>query len=417
MRVISSIVYCCALGVASGCVADPTDPGGGGGGDGFQAIKMPPGKEAINFSGVYCTSPTQCVVTVSTNDFAGVYPVSATALGDVIVDGKYPGALPTAAGVLGDVPFVGFDKTRNGIVARAGAAGVFVSATGDITQKSSWTFTPMGKADGASLALNDQAQIQVDATGKWLFLTELGVVYGSASAPSATTVWTKLWSPQSTPTVPANFNTQFTADPTLCDSDVTAGAVPFISNPAFISQDGGIIMHPADGIMQRGTTKAGVCISTDHGQHFYSVAFADVPAANNAGPHGLTCTDNNHCFAIHGLDFVSDPYIYTTSNAALAKTSTWTKATLPASITAASGVSLRAIFFAPDGMHGWCVGDINHKALMLRTTDAGKTWADVSASVATVASSDIYNGFAIDNDHIWIVGRSGTLAFTATAQK
>ncbi|HPH66880.1 MAG TPA: hypothetical protein PLF40_14085 [Kofleriaceae bacterium] len=419
MRVISSFIYGSLLvSLAAGCVTDPADPNdpGGGGSGGFHAIKMPAGKENLNFSGVYCASATQCVATANLSGIGGVYALGDTDLGELLVDGTYPGPVPTAADQLGDVNFVGIDKSRSGVIARAGTSGAFVSATGDITKKASWSVASMGKADGASLPLNDQAQL-VDTAGKWLFLNELGFVYSSPTAPGPSTVWTKLWSPQATPSVPANFPSMYSADPTLCDSDLTGGAVPFISNPAFISPDGAVIVHPAGGISQKGTAKPGVCISTDKGAHFYSAPFADVADVDNAGPHGVTCTDNNHCVALHGLDFVGDPYIYTTANATMGKASTWTKATLPASVTGASNVSLRAVFFAPDGKHGWCVGDISHDPLLLKTVDGGKTWTDSSASVASVATRELNNGFALDADHIWLVGNKGTVVATATAQK
>lgn len=90
---------------------------------------------------------------------------------------------------------------------------------------------------------------------------------------------------------------------------------------------------------------------------------------------------------------------------------------LPAGVTMGSETTLSGIFFAPDKMHGWTVGNLNHHALLLRTTDGGKTWQDVSDRVQGVKDNDLYNGFALDNDHIWLVGRFGTLMATRTAQQ
>ena len=54
----------------------------------------------------------------------------------------------------------------------------------------------------------------------------------------------------------------------------------------------------------------------------------------------------------------------------------------------------------------------------MRTTDAGHTWSDVSSQVSGLqGAADLYNGFALDQDHIWVVGRFGFIAATARAQQ
>ncbi len=420
--VLSFLVACSGSGPGSdgGTGGGGGTTGGGAGGGtaaaGFRKITLPTDKQTLNFSGIYCTSATQCVATANISGIGYVYSMSDTAVGDLLVDGTYPGPVPTAADQLGDVTFVGIEKSRSGVIARAGASGVYVSAVGDITKAASWTVVKMGTSDGSNLGLNDQAQL-VDVSGQWLFINEIGYVYSSPSAPGPAASWTKLWSPLASPAVPSDFATQFAADPTLCKSDVTAGAVPFVSNPAFVSQDGNMVVYPAGGMGQNGTASPGVCISTDKGRKFYSVPFMNAPATTNAGPHGVTCLDNNRCLAMHGLDFVENPYIYVTANAAMGKASIWTKATLPANISSSADVSLRAIFFAPNGQNGWCVGDNNNAPLLLKTTNGGTTWTDVSASVAGLASNQLYSGFAFDENHIWVVGKNGIALATSTAQQ
>jgi hypothetical protein len=66
---------------------------------------------------------------------------------------------------------------------------------------------------------------------------------------------------------------------------------------------------------------------------------------------------------------------------------------------ASETVSLRALFFSLDGMHG------------------GRTWSDVSSQVQGIADKALVSGFALDNDHVWIGGRLGALIATDTAQK
>ena len=78
---------------------------------------------------------------------------------------------------------------------------------------------------------------------------------------------------------------------------------------------------------------------------------------------------------------------------------------------------ISAIFFAPDGVHGWAVGNLSRKPLMLRTTDSGHSWTDVSAQVASIAQSDLQSGFALDANKVWVVGRYGFVGMTSSAQQ
>jgi hypothetical protein len=398
-------------GAITGTTGATTGTTGSTTGGGWHAIAMPAGQDDASVTAVYCTSGTKCIITTheNTGDPGGVFAATDSAVGDKLVDGTYPGAVPTAASELGDVDFDGIELTRNGVVARADVSGAYISATGDFTQKASWTVVGMGKSGGDTLPLNGQDQIQVDASGNWIFINHDGFVYSSTTAPSDTTAWTEIWSPEAVPPVPADFVTQLGADPTLCDSDVSAGGLPTPSDPNYVSQDLSLIVYPAGGLNQMGSAPPGVCISTDKGVHF---------DATNPGPHGVTCLDGNHCFAYNGLPSqAGTAYIYYTSNAAMGKASTWTAATVPASFATADNVELSGIFFAPDGMHGWCVGDTDHHALLLKTADGGHSWTDISTKVAGVLDNDLYNGFALDNDHVWLTGRFGTLMATTTAQQ
>jgi hypothetical protein len=373
-------------------------PGGGG----WRKIAMPSGQDDANVTGVFCTAAGKCVVTTHSNtgDPGAVFALSDTAVGEKLVDGVYPGTVPSAASVLGDLDFDGLEKTPTGVMARLSASGAYISATGDITQKSSWTVVPMGRADGDTLPLNAQAAIRLDSAGKALFINKRGFVYSSSGAPADSTTWTKLWSPQAVPSVPADFAAQLALDSRLCDSDVTAGGLPMVSNPAYISADQSLIVTVAGGLNQDGNAPPGVCISTDKGVHFYSVPFAGTPmSATNPGPIGVTCLDNDKCFAFNGLPFQEGTaYVYFTTNASMGKNSTWTRATLPAAFSASSDITLSGMFFAPDGTHGWLVGNNSHKA-------------------SGVLDNDLYNGFALDADHVWLTGRFGTLMATSTAQK
>jgi len=404
----------------AGCSATGGDDDGGGG-SGFHAVKLPDEQAPNDVRAVYCTAPNKCIIATRVNvgDPGAVFAASDTAVGDKLFDGKYMGPLSSVSGVLGDLDFVGLEPTRNGVVARITASSVYAVASGDVTAKASWSFVSMGRHNGDSLPLNAMAALQQGSDGKWLFINEQGAVYSADQPPSATTLWTSVWSPDATPSIPADFEDQYAADPTLCDADVTAGGLPEPSSMAYIAQDLSVIVTPAGGLNQSGTAKPGVCISVDKGAHFYNVAFTGVPDdVSSPGPLGVMCSDKDTCWAYNGLsNQAGTVYIYYTTNASAGKASTWTRAMLPASVTTGDDTTLSGIFFAPDKMHGWTVGNIAHHPLVMRTTDAGKTWKDVSGSVQAATDADLYNGFALDNDHVWLAGRFGTLLATRTAQQ
>lgn len=423
---MSGLTLALALSACSGSGTDSSsgsDGGGGGGGgaSGWHVIAPPPNQNPANMRGVYCSAADKCVVATSegimeglSSDKGAVYAMNGTEVQPTkLLDGTYQGALSNVSNVLGDIDFIGFTATRNGVVARTDISGVYAISSGDITQQSSWSFVNMGSSDGDSLSGNNFANIQ-ENNNTWLFVNT-GFLYSATSAPSAGTAWTKVWGP---PTVPANFETQLAADPSLCDSNVTAGGVFLPSNPIYIAQDLSVIVGVTGGLNVRSKSSPGVCISTDQGQHFYNVAFSGVPTdTSNPGPKGVTCTDKDHCYAYNGKGF-DTAYIYYTSNASAGKNSTWTAATVPSSwASSQQAITLQALFFAPDRTHGWAVGNSDHNSLLVRTTDSGHTWTDVSSQVGGLSNSaDLYDGFAVDADHVWVVGRFGFIAATTTAQ-
>lgn len=412
-----------AFAMLAGCAGSGGDGGGGGGNgsSGFHAVELPNEQAPNDVRAVYCTAPDKCIIATRANvgDPGAVFAVSDTAVGEKLLDGVYMGPVSSVSSVLGDLDFIGFETTRNGVVAHITASSVYAVASGDVTAKASWTFVNMGRESGDPLPLNAMAALQQGSDGKWLFINKLGAVYSASQPPSATTVWTIVWQPEATPSVPADFEDQYAADPTLCDADVTAGGLPEPSSMAYIAQDLSVIVTPAGGLNQNGTAKPGVCISVDKGAHFYNVAFTGAPQdVSSPGPVGVTCADKDTCWAYNGLIAQNGTaYIYYTTNASAGKASTWTRAMLPAGVTTGTDTTLSGIFFAPDKMHGWTVGNLNHHALLLRTTDGGRTWQDVSGSVQGVKDNDLYNGFALDNDHVWLAGRFGTLMATRTAQQ
>ncbi|MDP3153292.1 MAG: hypothetical protein Q8N23_11510 [Archangium sp.] len=407
--------------------------GGGAGAMGWREIAPPdPFSSSSNYVyGVYCTAADKCVVAAGTGSSrgGGVYALGASAWGELLVDGDYEdGPLSGISGSLGDFGFLGFVPSRTGVVARVTSSGVIVSATGDITTKANWTAVKTGTVTGGNFGLNATLTLQSAADNDWVFVNNNGYVYSATQAPSASTTWTRLWAPTSNPPVPADFVAQYTADKTLCDWDISTTAQPFPSQSFWAAQDLSVLIHPAYGLNQNswreinnketefGAVKAGVCISTDKGLHFYFKELPENLQVSSPGPFGVTCLDKDTCFAFNGTQSQANSYIYASTNASMGKTSTWTKATLPSGFATSTDIQIAALFFAPDKTHGWAVGNNNRKPLLLRTTDAGRTWVDISGQVAALADSDLVNGFALDKDRIWVVGRYGFVGTTGSAQ-
>ena len=69
---------------------------------------------------------------------------------------------------------------------------------------------------------------------------------------------------------------------------------------------------------------------------------------------------------------------------------------------------------SPDGQHVWLVGSTiksDARALLLKSSDGGKTWKDVSSKLAPLpaAAAKFHTGFALDANNIWIGGEHGGL--------
>lgn len=441
---LMAVLAACGGGTGGGSGGGSGGTGGGSGGGtgsttGWQKVTPSDdfsGSGSAYVYGVYCTAVDKCVLAAggSLNRGGGVWALNGNAWGELLLDGDYEdGSLDELAGVLGDLDMTGFVKTRQGVVAKVTASDLYLSATGDITQKSSWTASKNGTVVGGDFGLNATLTFQSSSDSEWLFANNDGIVYKATQAPSATTSWTPVWAPTAVPSIPSDFETQFMADHTLCDWDISTTAQPYPTQSFYASTDLGIVIHPAYGLNQNawrdgqgssaiatyGEDKAGVCISTDKGLHFH---FAELPGAtalqvSSPGPFGVTCVDNDHCFAFNGTSFQQNSYIYYSDNATQGATSTWTQATVPTAWATNNEISISALIFAPDKVHGWAVGNNARDPMLLRTTDSGHTWVDISGQVASLADSDLIGGFALDKDHLWVTGRYGFIGYTNTAQQ
>lgn len=390
-------------------------PDGGGDGDGgfdggptgggFRAINLPTTDERI--TGIACTSARACVV--STDVFGGEGHIYAT-------DGRTITGTPVTgdedfAGQIGgvnDINFLGFERVEDRLVARVrGMERAFVSATGDPRLAASWSIVSLGipSAD-TELGLNSQYAFAENG-GRWLLLSQ-GRILEAFAPPAAATPWTNIWSPQATPSIPADIDDQREADPTICNTDPHVAVLPTLSQPSYVARDLSLVIAPAGSVNQEGDDAAGVCISTNGGALFRHVAFPDVEQGH--GPLGVTCIAD-HCIAYGGLEFADTSlFVFVTDNASSGAESDWRRATIPGHLIAGDA-RLRHAAFAPDGQHGFIVGAASAgEPLLLATTDGGETWTDETDAIRTLAPDvRLHAVYALDADHVWIGGERSTL--------
>jgi len=367
----------------------------------FRVVALPGDDERV--AGIFCTSAASCVVATAPHGLKGhVYATDGQTITGTLLTGDTTFAEPL--GTLGEVGFLGFAHVGDRLVALVrGAGGAFVSATGNYTQASSWTAVLLGqRVGGGGFGLNSQYGIGLNGT-KWMVVHD-GFIHETTDVPGPSANWTETWSPQQNPAVPANIAELRAADPTLCNTDPGAAISPTPLQTVYVAADGSLIVSPAGAVNQAGDDTPGVCISTDGGHLFYHVEFPGLD--DQQGPLGLNCTSNDHCVAVGGRSYsAGSTYVFVTNNASQGAASTWTRATTP---TFTDIMMLRYVFFAPDGLHGWTVGE-NSGPYMLATTDGGTTWTDATSMVSALTTARLHTGYAFDATHVWIGGEHDTL--------
>ena len=320
-------------------------------------------------------------------------------------------AMATKIGLIGDPKFLGFQKIGEKVVALldTGAKG-FVSATGDPTVAASWSVTKLGAATPDDFGLNHQYGFGFDGT-TWVQMRHNSGIYTATG--TTTTGWVNIWGPGGTQDIPNDIDARKGTDATLCNSSVSYSVSPSPVQAGYVAPNAEIILYPAGTVNAiKAPDGAGVCISTDKGVTFHIAKLAAVESAGFNGPTALTCITKDKCFIGGGQ--ISEPtsaYLYFTDNASAGASSTWTKATIPAQV---GNEFINSIFFAPDGTHGWAVGSKNdNHAMLLTTTDGGRTWTDASTTVTGLGIDvELYSGFASDATHVMIGGKSGALVST-----
>jgi len=126
-----------------------------------------------------------------------------------------------------------------------------------------------------------------------------------------------------------------------------------------------------------------VVLTTDGGATFSEVDLPNAPAVDSErAPGGLFFTDADHGWVFFSNDQIDgSAYVYPTVDGGL----NWSASTVPAALLAAAAkVSFRAITFALDNQKGYLVGYYGNDSapLLLKSTDGGATWNDISTSFA-----------------------------------
>ncbi|MFO7545887.1 MAG: hypothetical protein R6W77_10370 [Trueperaceae bacterium] len=365
-----------------------------------------PTYETERVTGIYCSAATACVVaTDGTSDVGHVYASDGTSITATLLSGDY--AFAETFDTLGTVDFFGFSKVGDTLIVKLdSAANAWVTATGDVTQASSWTASTQGIPDGASGFGGNQQLGWGAKDGRWVFVRS-GTFFESTDAPGPGALWFPLWSPTPPGEVPSDLSALLRDDPRLCIADPGIGISPKLTQMAYVAPDLAVIVYPAGARNQRGSVEPGVCISVDGGQRFHHVPFPEV--TGDLGPLGVTCASAEHCLAYGGLE--NDPesvYAYVTHDAQKGPDSTWTRATLPS---LRENSRFRAAAFAQDGVTGWLVGATGSSSpLVLTTADGGTTWTDATSLVRGLApDARLHSVFVVDAEHVWIGGEGGVV--------
>lgn len=301
--------------------------------------------------------------------------------------------------LLGALEFGGLTRTDDGYLAHAQACGLWVS------RDDGETFAVEGSDATDTLGFEELLQWQA-SRGVTRALRDNGAVAETGDVPGPRAVWTDIWAPGwPTSPIPADLP----AD--QCQDGPRAARRPARIQVAYAQPHGDFLAYGA-----RPTYAAGpeVCVSRDGGHSFYPTPLPDVPpSAAFFQPDGVHFLDDTVGFAWYGSNVTAGAsYLYRTDDGG----ATFARVDLPRPVDTAS-IELNHMFFAPGDRVGWLVGaNFDEGApLLLKTTDAGRTWRDVggralaSATYAAGGNSRLMTGMAVDEDHLWVGGEWGVV--------
>jgi hypothetical protein len=362
---------------------------------------------AGDVTGLYFSSMTNGVVAFDSglvDHFSGPMTIDAVALDG---NNQLPGPANDA--------YFGFTETPLGLVVIGASAKELILSTDN---GKTFTYGSMyGSATSGTtgIGLAEPAYtLNVDGSGVWHIADEDAGVWASASAPSGSASFALTWHPDGDITVPA----------TIPNGDCASftGNSYYSDRPGPIfAANGSNMVYGANG---EGDGPPTICHSTDGGKTFKDVGSNVSPSSFSSEeyPWIYLYTSATNVIAAFGseLEGASTTFaLYSTDGG-----TSWTQATLPPS--AANMTTLIGAFATPTASSIFLVGDgyglypgendNGDPALLLyKSTDGGKTWTDLSAKLAlTGIPLRISNGFALDDNNIWIGGEGGFIAYTST---
>ncbi|MEZ4444472.1 MAG: hypothetical protein R3B72_35690 [Polyangiaceae bacterium] len=337
---------------------------------------------------IWCASLDRCVVATEGDHFepGNLYAANHLEVTALLVDGDT---------VASDLAFSNLVPLGDGLAALVNRAEPLVMASEAFTDPTAWTLTELGDLDSLEGALNAQLWIGAGPDGSQLGLNN--VVMTAPLPPGAGTLWSASWAP---PTVPWNYFDLLQADPMICRGGPEATSrSPF----GWVSADLGQSIYPVGNGF--GEERPGACVSLDGGGS-YRLAPLPEGEVNVGGPHGLRCIDAGHCW-MFGNGSVTEPaYVYH-STGTLEAGLTWHRGKIPDG----PERKLRNIAFAPDGVHGWLVGEeAPGRGLLLASDDGGATWSEnLVIDVADFDGVALLSVFALDEANVWVGGDQGLI--------
>lgn len=300
-----------------------------------------------------------------------------------------------------DESFIGLFPTTAGLVAASNFGDQFILSTDNGS-----SFKIGSKGDSNSGNIN-AIWVSKDTSNNWHWIDDVGNVWLTSDSPSPTASWSVTYQTGGSTPVPDPLPA---AD---CPDVFHQGYFAWDSQQvAWVSPDGKSMAYGKG----YGTLAAGICLSSDGGNNFLPVDFPSPPAASAQGtPYVIVFSDATHGMAARSNDLEDgSAYIYTTADGG----KTWAPSIVPASVNKAGAHAyFSGGFYSPDGKNAWIVGGTivsDAKALLIKSSDGGKTWTDVSKSLSPLAAAQakFHTGFALDAKNIWIGGARGGLLYS-----
>lgn len=344
-------------------------------------------------TGVHFSSLDEGVVVVAGDN--GTEQVGGAVFGaraDAVTDIRFVGRDSICS--TGPSDFHGLVATPDGYVALTEACALVASQDGGRTFAQSLMI-----GGGDPIALEKALALRVTAAGTVL-VRDTGVVSRANSAPGDSAAFTDVWAPDAIPSIPSPVPTD------QCQDGPVSEQTPVEPQAAYVSADGNFLAYTSAPVGE----PAQICISRDRGNSFYpSPLDVDLGVA----PFGVVFPTDQI-----GLTWYSN--IFSAADAYLRRTTdggrTWTEVAIPSEL-AGVRVSLRHVFFAPGGTVGWLVGyDLDaREPLLLKTRDSGATFEVLQSGLAeALPDVSLFTGHALDENHIWVGGTLGGLAYSST---